>query len=136
MSRERYLHTASCYTVACQFMADGRKLRCMSAMVLTTFSSRMEADIAVAVLESSGIRAWTLTDSADGFAPQLEFARGVKVVTHEDDLAEAADVLGVVPPDPLPPLSEERERMVQVVRNAIFLAAAGGIVMAVWEFLR
>jgi hypothetical protein len=105
-------------------------------MVLTTFSSRMEADIAVAVLESSGIRAWTLTDSADGFAPQLEFARGVNVVTHEDDLAEAADVLGVVPPDPLPPLSEERERMVQVVRNAIFLAAAGGIVMAVWEFLR
>ncbi len=105
-------------------------------MVLTTFSSRMEADIVVALLESNGIRAWALTDSAGGFEPQLEFARGVRVVTLEEDLAEAADLLGVIPPEPVPPLSEEREQVVRVVRNAIFLAAGGGIVMALWEWLR
>lgn len=102
-------------------------------MVLTTFSSRMEADVAVAKLASAGIEAWTLTDSANSFEPQWDFIRGVRVMTDEVDLAEAADVIGVVPPQPEPPLSEERERTVRVVRNAIFLAAAGGVVLAVWQ---
>jgi len=105
----------------------------MAAMVLTTFSSRMEADIAVAKLASSGIRAWIQTDSANGFEPQWDFIRGVKVLTQQVDLSEAAEVLGVEPPEPLPPLSEEREMVVRVVRNAIFLAAGGGVLLALWE---
>ena len=102
-------------------------------MVLTTFSSRWEADIAVAKLASSGIDAWILTDSANGFEPQLEFIRGVQVLTQQVDLSDAAEVLGVVPPEPLPPLSDERETLVRVVRNAIFLAAGGGVLLALWQ---
>lgn len=107
----------------------------MTAMVLTTFSSRLEADVAVAKLASNGIDAWIQTDSANGFEPQLEFIRGVRVLTQEVDLPEAADVLGVEPPEPLVPMSEEREQAVRLVRNGIFLAAAGGIVLAVWQAL-
>jgi len=102
-------------------------------MVLTTYSSRLEADVAVAKLASNGIDAWIQTDSANGFEPQWEFIRGVRVLTQEIDLAEAADVLGVEPPAPLEPLSDEREQVVRVVRNAIFLAAAGGVAIALWE---
>jgi hypothetical protein len=105
----------------------------MAAMVLTTFSSRMEADIAVAKLAHSGISAWIQTDSANGFEPQWDFIRGVKVMTQQVDLVEAAEVLGVEPPEPLPPLSEEREAVVRVVRNAIFLAAGGGLLLALWQ---
>jgi hypothetical protein len=106
----------------------------MTAMVLTTFSSRMEADVAVAKLASNGIDAWIQTDSANGFEPQWEYIRGVRVLTQDVDLFEAADVLGVEPPPPPAPMSEERERVVRVVRNAIFLAAGGGIVLALWEY--
>lgn len=104
-------------------------------MVLATFSSRLEADVAVAKLASNGIDAWIQTDSANGFEPQLEFIRGVHVLTQAVDVPEAADVLGVEPPEPLPPMSEEREQVVRFVRNGIFLAAAGGIVLAVWQAL-
>lgn len=102
-------------------------------MVLTTFSSRMEADVAVAKLASNGIDAWIQTDSANGFEPQWDFIRGVKVLTQEVDLGEAAEVLGVDPPPPLAPMSEEREQVVRVVRNAIFVAATGGVVLALWQ---
>ena len=104
-------------------------------MIVTTFSSRLEADVAVAKLASEGIPAWIQTDSANGFEPQWDFIRGVRVLTQEVDLFEAADVLGVEPPEPLAPMSEEREQIVRVVRNAIFLAAAGGIVLALWQAL-
>jgi hypothetical protein len=107
----------------------------MTAMVLTTFSSRMEADVAVAKLASNGIDAWIQTDSANGFEPQWDYIRGVRVLTQDIDLSEAAEVLGVDPPPPPAPMSEERERLVRLVRNAIFLVAAGGIVRALWEFL-
>lgn len=105
----------------------------MAAMVLTTFSSRMEADVAVAKLASSGIDAWIQTDSANGFEPQWDFIRGVKVLTQQIDIADAAEILGVEPPEPLPPLSDEREMVVRVVRDAIFLAAGGGILLALWQ---
>jgi hypothetical protein len=108
----------------------------MAAMVLTTFSSRMEADVAVAKLASSGIPAWIQTDSANGFEPQWDFVRGVRVLTTEDDLSEAAEILGVEPPEPLAPLSPERESLVRITRNAIFLVAAGGILLAVWDAFR
>lgn len=107
----------------------------MAAMVLTTFSSRMEADVAVAKLASNGIDAWIQTDSANGFEPQWDFIRGVKVLTQEADLPEAADVLGVDPPPPPAPMSQEREQVVRVVRNGIFLAAAGGVALALWQAL-
>ncbi|MDX1448575.1 MAG: hypothetical protein R3246_05875 [Acidimicrobiia bacterium] len=107
----------------------------MGAVVLTTFSSRMEADIAVAKLADSGIRAWIQTDSANGFEPQWDFIRGVRVLTREEDLAEAADVLEVVPPPPLEPLSEEREQLVRTVRNLVFGLAALGLLMAAWDRL-
>lgn len=102
-------------------------------MVLTTFSSRLEADVAVAKLASNGIAAWIQTDSANGFEPQWDFIRGVKVLTQEVDRAEAAEVLGVEPAVPPPPLSDERESLVRVVRNAIFLAAGGGLILAAWQ---
>lgn len=104
-------------------------------MVLTTFSSRMEADVAVAKLADSGIRAWIQTDSANGFEPQWDFIRGVKVLTQAEDLDEAAEVLGVEPPAPLEPLSEEREQLVRSVRNLIFGLAGLGLLLAFWERL-
>ena len=107
----------------------------MGAMVLTTFSSRMEADVAVAKLASNGIVAWTLADSANGIEPQWEFIRGVRVMTDELDLVEAAELIGVVPPEPELPLSEQRERMVRVVRNSIFAVAAVGVALALRDAL-
>ena len=104
-------------------------------MVLTTFSSRMEADVAVAKLADSGIRAWIQTDSANGFEPQWDFIRGVRVLTQAEDLGEAAEVLGVEPPPPLEPLSEEREQLVRSVRNLIFGLAGLGLLLAFWERL-
>lgn len=102
-------------------------------MVLTTFSSRMEADVAVAKLADSGIRAWIQTDSANGFEPQWDFIRGVRVLTQSEDLDEAAEVLGVQPPPPVEPMSEERERFVRSIRNLIFGLAALGLLLAFWE---
>lgn len=102
-------------------------------MVLATFSSRMEAEVAVAKLADIGIRAWIQTDSANGFEPQWDFIRGVRVLTQAEDLDEAADVLGVDPPPPLPPLSEEREQLVRNVRNLIFGLAGLGVLLAIWD---
>jgi hypothetical protein len=107
----------------------------MVAMVLTTYSSRLEADVAVAKLAASGIEAWIQTDSANGFEPQWDWVRGVRVLTTDFDLAEAAEILGVEPPEPLPPLSPEREAVVQIVRNGIFAVAGVGIAIALWRML-
>lgn len=104
-------------------------------MVLTTYSSRLEADVAVAKLAASGIEAWIQTDSANGFEPQWDWVRGVRVLTTDFDLAEAAEILGVEPPEPLPPLSPEREAVVQIVRNGIFAVAGVGIAIALWRML-
>ena len=105
----------------------------MAAMVLTTYSSRLEADVAVAKLSANGIEAWIQTDSANGFEPQWDWVRGVRVLTTDLDLAEAADILGVDPPEPLPPLSPGREAVVQIVRNGIFAVAGLGIAIALWR---
>jgi hypothetical protein len=57
------------------------------------------------------------------------------VLTTDFDLAEAAEILGVEPPEPLPPLSPEREAVVQIVRNGIFAVAGVGIAIALWRML-
>lgn len=105
-------------------------------MVLTTFSSRLEADVAVAKLAAHGIDAWILTDSANGFEPQWDWVRGVRVLTADVDIPDAADILEVEPEAAPEPLSEERERMVRIVRNVIFGAAAIGVLIALSDAIR
>lgn len=102
----------------------------MAPGVVATFPSRLEAEVSAALLRSCGIRAWVLTDSAGGVEPQLEFVRGVRLVTDGRDVEEAAALLDVVPPSVPEPLSEDRERLVRVVRNVIFGVAAAGIALA------
>lgn len=104
-------------------------------MVLTTFSSRLEADVAVAKLAAHGVQAWILTDSANGFEPQWDWVRGVRVVTAEADIEDAAEILGVEPEPAPEPLSVEREQLVRVIRNVIFGAAAIGLVLALSDRL-
>lgn len=67
----------------------------MARVLLVTYGSRTEADVAVAHLRSEGIDAVAVTDSAGGFEPQLDLIRGVRVLVHEEDRGDARDVLGL-----------------------------------------
>lgn len=114
----------------CQRIVDA-----MGPRIVTTYTTRFEAELAVAKLASNGIPAGVLTDSAGGFEPQWEYIRGVRVVTDEADLGNAAEILGVEPPPAQEPMSPQREHMVRTVRNVIFGVAAAGILVAVIDGL-
>lgn len=98
---------------------------------LATYASRTEADVVVARLSDAGIAAWALSDSAGGVEPQLDLIRGVRVVCEPERLAEAAEVLGVTPPDPLPPLSPERQQLVRAIGWSLSVVIVLGIVLGV-----
>ncbi|MEX2626544.1 MAG: DUF2007 domain-containing protein [Ilumatobacteraceae bacterium] len=58
------------------------------------FTSRTEAELARAVLESNGIEAYVSGDDAGGLHPELPYGiGGTAVVVHEDRYAEAIALL-------------------------------------------
>jgi predicted Fe-Mo cluster-binding NifX family protein len=66
------------------------------AIVLETFSNRIEADMVQGILESEGIEAVVMADDAGGTYPMLQFIRGVKVMVAAEDKARAQEILAAM----------------------------------------
>jgi hypothetical protein len=62
-------------------------------VVVRTFSSRMEAEIARGALEAAGIDSAIQTDDAGGLRPDLATRFGVHLLVRESDAAEANGIL-------------------------------------------
>ena len=56
-------------------------------------SSRFEADLAVGLLESAGVRAFVLSDDAGGQEPQWQLSDGVRVMVPASEEGLARRVL-------------------------------------------
>ena len=63
------------------------------AIVLETFSSRIEAEMAAGLLESEGVPAMVLADDAGGAYPMLQFIRGVRLMVAGEDQYRAREIL-------------------------------------------
>ena len=63
------------------------------AIVLETFASRIEAEMAAGLLESEGVEAMVMADDAGGAYPMLQFIRGVRLMVYREDEARAREIL-------------------------------------------
>ncbi len=74
------------------------------AVVLETFSNRIEAEMAAGLLESEGVEALVLADDAGGTYPMLQFVRGVRLLVFKEDEARAKEILAAMaqPGEPVP----------------------------------
>ncbi|MCX5890957.1 MAG: DUF2007 domain-containing protein [Deltaproteobacteria bacterium] len=63
------------------------------AIVLETFASRIEAEMAAGLLESEGVEAMVMADDAGGAYPMLQFIRGVRLLVYREDEARAREIL-------------------------------------------
>lgn len=71
--------------------------RCMAEhnlVVVGTFMSRPEADVAKSALDAAQIDSMVIADDAGGMQPGLWEGRGVAVVVNRDDEKAAREVLG------------------------------------------
>jgi hypothetical protein len=66
------------------------------AIVLETFSNRMEAEMAQGILEAEGIEAVVMADDAGGTYPMLQFIRGVKLMVAAEDKFRAQEILAAM----------------------------------------
>jgi len=63
-------------------------------VVIRSFGTAAEADLAKSVLESAGIASMIQADSVGGMRPHVAWATGgYKILVREDDADEARDVL-------------------------------------------
>lgn len=62
-------------------------------VVVKSYSSRIEAELAVAILSAQGIPSMLVGDDAFGMYGPLTAARGVDLVVRTEDAEAAADVL-------------------------------------------
>jgi hypothetical protein len=67
-----------------------------ATVLLRTFSTRTQADLAVSCLEARGFPCWTAADDAGGMLPNLTTPGGVKLFVRQAD-AEAAYALLTAP---------------------------------------
>jgi putative signal transducing protein len=63
------------------------------AVVLETFYSRIEAEMAAGLLESEGVPALVMADDAGGAYPSLQFVRGVRLMVAAADRYRAREIL-------------------------------------------
>ena len=66
------------------------------AVVLETFSSRIEAEMAQGILEGEGIETVIMADDAGGTYPMFQFIRGVKLMVDAADEARAKEILAAM----------------------------------------
>jgi hypothetical protein len=71
-------------------------------IVVTTFSTPQEADLAKSALEAAGIEALIRTDSGGGMRPSLAWAGGVQVIVRSEDALAARDILDIPAKTPRP----------------------------------
>jgi hypothetical protein len=73
-------------------------MRHSDLVIVQSFGTRVEADIAQGILESSGINAMIQADTAGGMRQHLAWSGlGFRVLVCEEDLAMARDVLNPSP---------------------------------------
>ncbi len=75
------------------------------AIVLETFSSRIEAEMAAGLLESEGVPAMVMADDAGGAYPALQFTRGVRLMVAAEDQYRAREILKAMA-EPVEPAAE------------------------------
>ncbi len=69
-------------------------------VVIRSFGTAAEADLAKSALESAGIASMIKADSVGGMRPHVAWATGgYKILVREDDADEARDVLNPPHPD-------------------------------------
>jgi hypothetical protein len=64
-------------------------------VLLRTFPSAIEADLAKTALDSIGIDSVVRSDNKGGQTPGLAFSQGVELLVRADDVAAANDMLGI-----------------------------------------
>ena len=69
-----------------------------SIIPIKSYSSRMDADLAKAVLEANGIEAIVSADDAGGMEPWLASAQHIQILVREEDASVARDLLEEPPP--------------------------------------
>ena len=62
-------------------------------VVLKTYSSRAEADLARGILEANGIDALVSSDDAGGMQPWFQQSHGVRLLVHHEHALRAAWLL-------------------------------------------
>ncbi len=80
------------------------------AIVLETFASRIEAEMAAGLLESEGVEAMVMADDAGGAYPMLQFIRGVRLLVYREDEARAREILKDMEEPGEPPEEHESTR--------------------------
>jgi hypothetical protein len=104
--RERFLH--------CMASDSGKEDVPTREVVVRTFSTREQADLAVAQLEANGIATRISADDGGGIMPYLTQAQGVRVFVSEADAAAARELLNLPPvssPDSSPRLAPCRSKL-------------------------
>ena len=66
-------------------------------VILGTFASDAEAQIAQAVLDANGVPSTILTDNAGGMMPWLQWLHPIRLVVREVDSIEAVELLDSPP---------------------------------------
>jgi hypothetical protein len=64
-------------------------------VVVRTYPSVIDADLAKTALDAAGIDSVVRSDNEGGQSPGLAFGRGVELLVRADDLAAAEDMLDV-----------------------------------------
>ena len=63
------------------------------AVVVESFSTRLEAEMAASLLEAEGIYALVSADDAGGAYPFLQYLRGVRLIVFPEDEGRAREIL-------------------------------------------
>ena len=65
-------------------------------ITIKTFADEPSALLAQAALAATGIAAAISTDTAGGMEPQLQYARGVRLIIRVEDASRAKQLLGAL----------------------------------------
>ena len=74
---------------------SGSEMDHSALVVLRTFLTLIDADLAKSALDSVGIESMIRSDNKGGQTPGLAFSQGVELLVRADDLAAANDMLGI-----------------------------------------
>jgi hypothetical protein len=74
-------------------MAFESKTKEPDLVIIHTFTSELDADIARGALEAFGIDCMISTDDCGGQRPHLAFSNGLHLLVRAEDAQRAADVL-------------------------------------------
>ncbi len=64
-------------------------------VVVRTYPSHVDADLARTALEAAGIESMVESDDQGGQSPGLAFTRGIALLVRSDDVKDAEEILGV-----------------------------------------